>query len=287
MRYCLVALLLICTLGSSAQVTGNGFAERLSFVNHLTNNEFYNEAVFELERLKAETFGPQQLDSIHYLLGWNLHMNEQLRESSGYFSKVSTTAPFYLKSAFLGGMNYAYLGEHQLAREQWASVASEDLKIKRLVAFEQAGLSLLNEDFAAFDSLQQDFTGAHYAFASEEEKLRSYRKKLGAVKRKSPLLAGAMSAIVPGTGKMYAGRMYQGLFSFVFVGVLAGATYEQYRHGGLSNPQFYLVGSLFSIFYVGNIYGSVYSVKVKRTEQYEALKTEVLFNMHVPLRTIF
>lgn len=271
----------------AAQPMAASFEDQLGFVWHLTEQSYYDEAVAELEQIRQRPLRLGQQDTVHFMLGWNLHLNQQLDASSRFFEKVPPSSPFYLKSAFLAGINHTYVGSYDQADSLFGSVRTTEPRYVGLVNYERAGLALLQMDFTRFDSLALGFNGQHYAYAKQESKLLNYRQRLASVKRKSPLLAGAMSAVVPGTGKMYAGKLYQGLFSFLFVGVLAGATYEQYRNGGFENPQFYLVGSLFTIFYVGNIAGSIFSVKVKRNEQIDALKTEVLFNMHMPLRTVF
>jgi hypothetical protein len=73
---------------------------------------------------------------------------------------------------------------------------------------------------------------------------------------KSAGLAGAMSAIVPGSGKVYAGRAWDGLYSFLIIGILASQSYEGYRKDGPVSVRCMTFGLLGSVFYAGNIYGS-------------------------------
>ncbi len=74
---------------------------------------------------------------------------------------------------------------------------------------------------------------------------------------KSPALAGVLSAVIPGSGKMYAGRFKDGLFSLALVGLCGVVAYEGFHHSGWKSVQGILFGSLAFGFYGGNIYGSV------------------------------
>jgi hypothetical protein len=74
---------------------------------------------------------------------------------------------------------------------------------------------------------------------------------------KNAALAGVMSAIVPGSGKVYADRAGDGLFSFLFVGAMAWQTFIGYKKDGLVSVRCLTFGLFGSAFYGGNIYGSI------------------------------
>jgi len=69
--------------------------------------------------------------------------------------------------------------------------------------------------------------------------------------------------------------------------MLGAITYENYRKEGFRNYKTITFGSLLTVFYAANIYGSVYSVKIYREEFNQQLHHAVLFNMHIPIRTVF
>ena len=93
--------------------------------------------------------------------------------------------------------------------------------------------------------------------------------------------------LVPGTGKIYAGATGQGIAAFIMVGMLGGITAETYIKSGPKNPQFIIMGSLFTVFYIGNIYGSVFSVKIANEKYNDEVKKILLFNMRIPVSRIF
>ncbi len=78
---------------------------------------------------------------------------------------------------------------------------------------------------------------------------------------RSPLLAGFLS-IVPGAGRVYTGRYGDALTSLITVGFIGWQAYDGFSRDGISSAKGWTLGSLCSIFYVGNIYGSVISAGV-------------------------
>jgi putative membrane protein insertion efficiency factor len=74
-----------------------------------------------------------------------------------------------------------------------------------------------------------------------------------------PLLAASLSAIVPGSGKWYAGKPMDGLYSLLLVGSAAtiAYAYEDDHHRAKSA----VFGSLGLFFYLGNIFGSASEAK--------------------------
>lgn len=77
---------------------------------------------------------------------------------------------------------------------------------------------------------------------------------------KSPLLAGILSAIVPGSGKIYTGNISDGIISFTVSALLGYLVYTNFTH------KHYFRGWLFTglgiFFNAGNIYGSVASAQL-------------------------
>jgi hypothetical protein len=71
---------------------------------------------------------------------------------------------------------------------------------------------------------------------------------------RSPLLAGTMSAVLPGSGQVYTGRYQEGFWAFVVCGAFAFASYEAFDH------DLEWVGAATTLtglsWYSGNIYGA-------------------------------
>ena len=148
-------------------------------------------------------------------------------------------------------------------------------------------MALLRRDYGAFEQYQRSFTYSSYVMEKEEKNMGAYGTGLRSYRSKSPFLAGVYSAVIPGAGKFYAGKKRQGIAAFLPVISLAAVTYEAYRKGGVRSARFIGFGSLFSLFYIGNIWGSVLSVRVKEKEFYRAYDNKILFDLHIPLRNLY
>ncbi|MDP6966996.1 MAG: membrane protein insertion efficiency factor YidD [Candidatus Marinimicrobia bacterium] len=71
---------------------------------------------------------------------------------------------------------------------------------------------------------------------------------------KSPLLAAGISAMIPGAGRIYTGRAWDGLFGFITVGMLTTATYTNVSTGNGWGTALSAAAAL--IFYCGEIIGA-------------------------------
>jgi hypothetical protein len=77
------------------------------------------------------------------------------------------------------------------------------------------------------------------------------------LKYKKPAISLALSAVIPGAGKVYSGYWRDGLFSFLFVGISAWQSYRGFSKNGVSSAYGWLMGGISLSFYSGNLYGSV------------------------------
>ncbi|MBR5924881.1 MAG: hypothetical protein IKZ60_05405, partial [Bacteroidales bacterium] len=102
-------------------------------------------------------------------------------------------------------------------------------------------------------------------------------------KDKSPWLAGAMSAVIPGSGKIYAGDLRSGVSTFLIVGALGAMAAESWAKLGIKDWRTITLSSLFGIFYTANIYGSALSVSLTKQAYEDAQKATLLFDLRIPL----
>ncbi len=94
-------------------------------------------------------------------------------------------------------------------------------------------------------------------------------------RRRAPWLAGALSAAVPGLGRVYLGRWQDGLMSAVLVGVPAGFAASGFAANGVSSVRGWILGTLAGVLYVGNVYGSYVGVGVEERDAERRLQAEV------------
>lgn len=102
-------------------------------------------------------------------------------------------------------------------------------------------------------------------------------------KKKSPVLAAAMSAVIPGAGKVYAGDLRSGVSTFIIVGALGAIVAESAHKLGWNDWRTISLSSVLGLFYIGNIYGSAITVSVVKNTYQDAQKATLLFGLHTSL----
>lgn len=98
-------------------------------------------------------------------------------------------------------------------------------------------------------------------FSSETEELLRIKPE-----RKSVGLGVAMSSIIPGSGKLYAGNIYDGATTMILLGLDAFHIVRGIKKYGLDPyPLFF---AFFGVsFYVGNIFGTAKAIKIYNKKQ--------------------
>lgn len=296
-----IARLLWCFLpvwlGLSAQnapitPTDSLFRQEMDFGLYLLNAQFTNDAATVFARLDTAV-GSQlpipQADSLHYLRGMALYQLKQLLPGAEQLLQVSGKSTHFYASRFYAAYNLSYWGLPAVASGILTDVylPPQDSLLHRLRQLQLSGNALLQRNFAQFDQLSAQFPSPYYQLQHEEQNLLLACAKLKRVKQKSPAVAGMLSAVVPGLGKVYAGKPKQGIAAFLPVALMGAQAYENIRKRGINNGFSIFYTGLFSVFYIGNIWGSALSVHLTRQEQYHEIDQRILFDLHIPVRNIF
>ena len=82
-------------------------------------------------------------------------------------------------------------------------------------------------------------------------------------KPRSPLTAAALSAIIPGTGKVYAGRPLDGLAATLGTAIPLTFSIQNFQRDGVGSVRGWFHGSLAAGFYFGNIWGSAQAARIE------------------------
>ncbi|MFB6342730.1 tetratricopeptide repeat protein [Saccharicrinis sp. FJH62] len=81
------------------------------------------------------------------------------------------------------------------------------------------------------------------------------------LKLKHPALGAVFSAIIPGTGKVYAGAWQDGLVGFFMTSISGLLAYRAYDKYGIKNPYTWFLGAMAVGYYSGNVYGGYNTVR--------------------------
>ena len=177
-----------------------------------------------------------------------------------YFARVraSYDPEHFAAAAYHEGLCYERLNQPDQARDAF----------ERAVVFDTAGApareALLGKALSRVR--QGDLAGGRTELARFQA-LYPQEPRVGSVSRaveqidaqagvpgKSPLLAGALSAVLPGSGQAYAGRYRDGLVALLVNGLFIAGTAVAIDQENYATAA--VVGGIGLPFYLGNIYGA-------------------------------
>ena len=271
--------------GRIQHVTGNcneglkSIAADYDFALYLIDNDLKRDA---LRLVSSPCFTPS--DTLTFLRGWAHYNLKQLPQAREYFQGIPKGSSFYDQSLFYSTAVSAHLGDFT---SPVASLTGYNGPHTELRDLQLSGLALLRDDPAAFKQASQSFGFSDFALQEAEHTLCDIYNSRYVKRAKSPALAAIASAIIPGSGKIYAGKLGEGISAFLLTGVFGAITAEHWVKDGPANWKTIVPGLLGAFLYIGNIYGSYMSVSIYNSNLKDAQDTAVLYNIHIPLRSVF
>ena len=113
-----------------------------------------------------------------------------------------------------------------------------------------------------------------FAPASTDTRLLDLYGRTKNVHRKSPSVSTALSALVPGLGKIYSHDWKDGLLSLLFVATNAWQSYRGFSRNGIKSATGWVFGSLAVGFYSANLFGSWKSATIYNSKQVDLIRHE-------------
>lgn len=107
-------------------------------------------------------------------------------------------------------------------------------------------------------------------------------KAADTLSHKSGLTAGLMSAVIPGSGKVYCNRTMDGLYSLIIVGLSVWQAYDGFADDGVRSTRGWILGALGAGFYGGNIYGSVIAADQHNRSVFRGFLTGLRIEIDLP-----
>lgn len=279
--------LLSFTLLKGQQI--RSFSNDMLFEQYLLKNNLFDDSkTLLLSYSESDKLTSIQKDSLNYYLGKTFFLLENNDSAKYYFDKVSNGAAPFTESCLMKSFIVLSSEDTIDIHKDLDRIQTNEKQLKEFILLTKASAYLLKRDTLSFNKCKTSFNYNFPALTESEKKLISIKNNLPNY-HKSGFLAGTLSAIVPGLGKIYAGKTKQGLVSFFPILFLGLQTYEVYssKNGGLKSPWFIANAGLFAVFYVGNIWGSALSVSVKRKELQNEVNDQILLNLRIPLYKLY
>jgi len=255
----------LCFANSEESINYYNPENVLKFADHLYEQGDYLRAVGEYQRYLF--YKPLESEKIRYRIALCYRFGGKSDLAIQQFETFLQEAP----TSKLVSSTYYQIGVSYFLMEQYGKSANylnaslpriTDVRY-RAESHQLIGLSYLmqnqwHEAEKIFNALQKSDVLAVREKAAVYNK---YATQGAELPTRSPFLAGFFSAIVPGAGRIYTGRVGDALNSLLTVGLTGWQAYDGFRRDGISSVKGWGFGAISGIFYVGNIYGSVISAR--------------------------
>ena len=201
-----------------------------------------------------------------------------IRFSSRLLNQEDVNTDHFNKANNYIGLSYYGLKVFPMAEDFFRKAASSDTS-----GFSLFYLALLDVEKSKYEDASTKYHEIFQNFPDSEvsqlsQQLSSDVLKGYDVKRKNSYLAALMSAVLPGSGQIYCNHYYDGIQSFLYVGVFAFATYAAYQYDKHCTGHYVhtaIAVSITGLFHIGNIIGA------QRTASYYNLKQKENFLNHI------
>lgn len=237
-----------------------------TFADNLFSQGDYLRAIGEYQRYLF--YEPVDSIQIRYKIALCYRLGGRPEKSIHAFQNLLTESSdnkLVSSTYYQIGVSYFYLEKFSKTAEHLeTSLANiSDVKYREQAMHVIGFAQLMERDWLAAENtfnklLQSDVNELREKAATYSKYAQQGRE----LPRRSPLLAGLMSSIIPGSGRLYTGRINDALTSLITVGITGWQAYDGFRRDGLSSVKGWTLGTLSSIFYLGNIYGSIISARV-------------------------
>lgn len=224
-------VLFFCITFSFAQIDAK-------FIKHLSENNLFREHKTYLNAIT------QSSDSVYYFKAkFNLqYPNDSLFVINYFKSKLLCHADTLLvKQSSI----YFLKNSDKKTKSIWFNSLSEYDNTES-VYFNTVYKATFNPNQYSKDNFPLELQRSYLQYK------RAYNKK--------PFVAAVFSAILPGSGKLYAGKTKTFFLTFLLSAAYAVQTYESSQKLGIRHPLTIINLGAFSVFYLSNIYGSYRAV---------------------------
>ncbi len=239
-------------------------ANTMKFANYLYENQDYQFAISEYERYLylCENESKCDVDSITFQIGMCFKYTQKYQNALNKFRAIHKSNNLVYNNALLQtGYIYFHLNQNEKSITYLEQVNNNNVKIEKelLIA---ANYMTEKKWIKAQKHLHRLDDIQHFSINDFKQLLQIGPN----LPMKSPVKAGILSAFLPGLGKVYAGRNIDGISTLLLVGVLSWQSFSSFSDNGSHSVKGWLFGSLGTVFYLGNIYGSAVTVKVQNIE---------------------
>lgn len=256
------SLLIGLCLAAGAAAAPSAEKSDLDFGRWLMDRQEYYRAVSEFQRFSFFNPSSALVAEADWLSGLSLFRAGRWSEAVTALGRISTNEAFGYRASVYRADAWFQNGSFERSRDEYRRLIvrfpSKRIELVGRMIWPAMMDRRFDEAVELCDEVLE--SSPDTAVIEEVETIRSEALKLGRFKPLSPVLAGILSGVLPGTGQIYAKRAGDGLIAFGSVAGLSVAswllwTWDPHKELAVALS----LGDLF--LYSGNIYSAVTSVK--------------------------
>ena len=282
----LISQLLLCRI-NQAQVDYFAPSSVYEFAEYLYQEGDYLRAAGEFQRYLLLAGTSEGNDSTLFKIGMCYRLGKHPQKAITYFQRIIDENPqnsYRDQASHQIAYSYFETGQYNQSMhyidEHYAQSSEYRGKLRNLLVVNHLYLKEWGKAHYISSSFQNS---KHNPFDSSTTVLNRLALEGTQLPYKSPVKAGVMSSLVPGSGKMYAHRFNDGLYSLITIGLTGWQAYEGFRKDGKRSTKGWIYGTLCGGFYLGNVYGSIVAVRIynERLESSLLKKVGVIVDVYV------
>jgi hypothetical protein len=235
-----------------------------AFVKHLDEQKLFQEELYYLNSLDKHQVSQ---DSLNFLLA-KFYLKQ--KKDSLFFTHYKLSYALFNKDQkALQYIDYYFLKHiHSKPQQVWFNELHPHRKDSSL-------------ELTGFYNTLTFFENSTFQLSNT---LKSEISKYNVLSKKKPIVAGCLSAVIPGLGKLYGQRPNSAILTFFSHTLFAVQSIESIKKFGFKNGYSIFSVSLFGLFYMSNIYGSVTDLKKQKIQRKKQIliNAEKYFNLNYP-----
>jgi|GEM_PF-353859 len=251
--WAVLCLFLLSFIPDSSAQNLYDYQHSLIYGNYLLNTRQYTLATEEFERLlfmnPANDTLKQKLVRSYLFDG--SYQSAIRRTDSLFQNRAAIPQPIavdYSRALILGGMHF---------------MANQFLEESKTISEKDRTFLILNNQLLAYNwkDAENTYNSMLASGQSIDMRYKTLFQDMNNARYKSPGLALGMSALLPGSGKVYTGEWKDGLVSLLFVTGSVIQAIRGHQLYGEKSAFFIAYTGLATTFYLGNLYGSFKSAR--------------------------
>lgn len=240
---------LLLTTGTAQQNKFHSINNIKSFADYLFCDQDYLRSIEEYKKYLQSV----ESDTIKFKIGLGYSRIGDFDNASTMFSSIKSSSVFYDYAELEKLKMYFLKNEFMNLLSDTLQNLSNQILNAEAKRFQYTAMLLYKDlpDKKSFLSVFEEKDQQHISIFYDFKKNPPY---------KSEIVAGILSALVPGSGKIYTQNYGDGVTAFLLTGIFAYLAYDNFKHN--HDTRAWIFTAFGAGFYAGNIYGSVASAQI-------------------------